>query len=163
MILDGFCNDETNNENCNYDGGDCCRYNTNTDFCSDCKCYINETCVAGTHPLVHDGFCHDETNNEICSYDGGDCCGSCVLNNQCTHCACLGGADTMNALIGNAVCNGEANIDDCYYDGGDCCKSFEVLDLMQFLIPYFSQLLLSFFNLTRFVKAKYLDQKTTWR
>ena len=24
LIEDGFCNDETNNADCNYDGGDCC-------------------------------------------------------------------------------------------------------------------------------------------
>ena len=72
---------------------------------------------------LHNGFCNDKTNNENCNYDGEDCCGSCVLNNQCTQCACLGGADTMNVLIGNTVCNDEANIADCYYDGGDCCKS----------------------------------------
>ena len=126
VVGDGFCSDETNNANCNYDGGDCCGYNINTDFCSDCKCYLNETCVAGTHPLVGDGFCNDETNHEICNYDGGDCCGSCVLNNHCTQCACLDIADAMNVLIGNTICNDEANIADCYYDGGDCCKSFAV-------------------------------------
>ena len=126
LIGDCFCNDEANNDNCNYDGGDCCGYNINTDYCSDCKCYHNEACVAGTHPFVGDGFCHDDTNNANCSYDGGECCGSCVLKNHCTHCACLGGGQTMNVLIGNAVCNEEANIADCYYDGGDCCKSNEM-------------------------------------
>ena len=151
MIGDGFCNDETNIENCNYDGGDCCGYNINTDYCSDCKCYDNEACVAGTHPFVGDGFCNDDTNNANCSYDGGECCGSCVLKKQCTHCACLGGGDTMNVLIGNAVCNEEANIADCYYDGGDCCKSFEVLDLMHFMIPSTSAgglifILITYFN-----------------
>ena len=94
-----------------------------TGYCSDCKCYFNETCIAGTHPLVADGFCNDETNNADCNYDGGDCCGSCILNNQCTECACLGGADVINALIGNGFCNDETNNADCYYDGGDCCKS----------------------------------------
>ena len=159
FVGDGFCNDDTNIADCNYDGGDCCRYDVNTDFCSDCKCYVNETCVAGTHPLVGDGFCHDETNNANCNYDDGDCCGDCVLNNQCTHCACLGGADTMNVLIGNFVCNEEANIADCYYDGGDCCKSFEVLDLMQFMVLFFFQLPLSYFNLTQFVKQNMMIKK----
>merc|ERR1719460_2328128 len=64
--------------------------------------------------------CQDETNNADCEYDGGDCCGSCILNNQCTECACLGGADVINALIGNGFCNDEFNNADCYYDGGDC-------------------------------------------
>ena len=129
VVGDSFCNDETNIANCNYDGGDCCERNINSDFCSDCKCYFNESCVAGIHPLVGDGFCNDQTNNEICNYDGGDCCGSCVLNNQCTQCACLAGANVTNILIGNGFCNNEFNNADCYFDGGDCCKSFVIIDL----------------------------------
>ena len=128
-IGDSFCDEKTNVAECDYDGGDCCGYNVNTDFCSDCNCHINETCVAGTHPLVGDGFCNDQTNNEICNYDGGDCCGSCVLNNQCTQCACLAGANVTNILIGNGFCNNEFNNADCYFDGGDCCKSFVIIDL----------------------------------
>ena len=112
-----------NNAECNYDGGDCCGYNVNTDHCSDCICYFNETCIAGTHPLVADGFCNDETNTVECNYDGGDCCGSCILKNLCNECVCLSGANVTNVLIGNGFCNDEANNADCYYDGGDCCKS----------------------------------------
>ena len=36
MIKDGVCNVETNNKECNYDGGDCCGYDCNG---PDCKCY----------------------------------------------------------------------------------------------------------------------------
>jgi hypothetical protein len=56
LIGDGFCNDKTNNAACNFDGGDCCGYNINTNLCSDCKCYFNETCVAGTHPYCCKSF-----------------------------------------------------------------------------------------------------------
>ena len=52
LVGNGFCNDETNNQDCNYDGGDCCVMNANTDSCSDCACHLIETCVAGYHPLV---------------------------------------------------------------------------------------------------------------
>ena len=90
MVGNGFCNDETNIAACNYDGGDCCGHNVNTDFCSNCQCYLNETCVAGTHPLVGDGFCNDETNHALCNYDLGDCCGFNVNNNLCSDCSCLG-------------------------------------------------------------------------
>ena len=46
MIGDGYCNDETNNADCNYDGGDCCLTNNdgyyysflNKDHCSECLC-----------------------------------------------------------------------------------------------------------------------------
>ena len=124
VVGDGFCNDETNTENCNYDGGDCCGYNVNADFCSDCKCYVNETCVAGTHPLVGDGLCNDETNNEICSYDGGDCCGYNTNTNFCSDCKCYVNETCVagtHPLVGDSFCNDETNIENCNYDGGDCC------------------------------------------
>ena len=39
LVGNGYCNDETNNEGCNFDGGDCCLNCINTDQCSDCVCY----------------------------------------------------------------------------------------------------------------------------
>ena len=38
-IGDGVCNDETNNEGCSYDGGDCCGSNVITQYCTECICY----------------------------------------------------------------------------------------------------------------------------
>ena len=38
-IGDGFCDDETNNVGCNFDGGDCCVTNVNTNYCTECTCY----------------------------------------------------------------------------------------------------------------------------
>ena len=76
LIGDGFCNDETNSENCNYDGGDCC-IDINTDYCIECICYHQDNCRHGHTPsLVDDGVCNNETNNANCYYDGGDCCKS---------------------------------------------------------------------------------------
>ena len=39
FISDGYCNDETNNADCNYDGGDCCGGCANIDHCLNCVCY----------------------------------------------------------------------------------------------------------------------------
>ena len=39
MIGDGYCDDETNNLDCNFDGGDCCTVCVNTDYCLDCVCH----------------------------------------------------------------------------------------------------------------------------
>ena len=39
LIGDGFCNDETNNKACNYDGGDCCGNCINTENCIECLCH----------------------------------------------------------------------------------------------------------------------------
>ena len=43
MVGDGFCNDETNNPDCDYDGGDCCGSCINTDYCTNCTCIGNVT------------------------------------------------------------------------------------------------------------------------
>ena len=37
-IGDGFCDDETNNVSCDFDGGDCCGNNINTQYCTLCTC-----------------------------------------------------------------------------------------------------------------------------
>ena len=37
-IGDGTCDDQNNHLQCNYDGGDCCGPNVNTDYCSQCLC-----------------------------------------------------------------------------------------------------------------------------
>ena len=99
MIGDGYCNDETNNADCNYDGGDCCKSNVYSQHCTECICYFQENCLAGVHPLVGNGDCNDETNNEDCNYDGGDCCltnndgyyYSFLNKDHCSECLCLGG------------------------------------------------------------------------
>ena len=42
-IGDGFCDDETNNPECDYDGDDCCGEALFADYCSECTCVRNET------------------------------------------------------------------------------------------------------------------------
>ena len=44
-VGDGYCDDITNNMACNYDGGDCCGDNVNTQYCSECQCIGNGTTV----------------------------------------------------------------------------------------------------------------------
>merc|ERR1711913_139359 len=66
---DGMCDDETNNSECDWDGGDCC--GGNTDYYSYDFAYA---------------YCDDENNNSECDWDGGDCCGSDVDTSFCTEC-----------------------------------------------------------------------------
>ena len=109
MIGNGYCNDETNNADCNYDGGDCCKLKVNLDHCTECICHHQETCAAGVnHEWVNNGICNDETNHAECNFDGGDCEG------------CAGDI----SLIGNGVCNEENNNPQCEYDGRDCCDDY---------------------------------------
>ena len=35
---DGICDDANNIEECQWDGGDCCGDNVNTQYCEDCAC-----------------------------------------------------------------------------------------------------------------------------
>ena len=40
LLGNGYCNDEANNENCNFDGGDCCGPCINTKYCIECECLL---------------------------------------------------------------------------------------------------------------------------
>ena len=117
MVGNGVCNDETNYALCNYDGGDCCGENVSTNNCTICRCHLQETCIAGFHPLAGNGFCNDEINIAGC-YDGGDCCGYETHSEHCTEETCIVGT---HPLIGDGFCNDEMNNENCNYDGGDCC------------------------------------------
>jgi len=35
---DGYCDDDNNNDACDYDGGDCCGNHVNTYYCTECEC-----------------------------------------------------------------------------------------------------------------------------
>ena len=37
-IGDGWCDDETNNEACDFDGGDCCGGIIDPNYCTECLC-----------------------------------------------------------------------------------------------------------------------------
>ena len=40
-IGNGYCDDENNNKECNYDGDDCCGLFVNTEHCTFCECHLN--------------------------------------------------------------------------------------------------------------------------
>ena len=48
---DGFCDDDTNIIECNYDGGDCCLPEVITEYCSECKCHLDNG-TTGSSPLT---------------------------------------------------------------------------------------------------------------
>ena len=118
VIGDGFCNDETNNADCNYDGGDCCGSCVVTDHCSQCGCIggANKTNI-----LIANGFCNDETNTADCNYDGGDCCGYTATARATTtpSPSGCGSPDYAN----DKWCDDENNNPSCNFDGGACCDN----------------------------------------
>ena len=53
-----------NNQGCQWDAGDCCGSNINTDYYSECDYSVH----------IDDDYCNDGNNNGGCEWDGGDCC-----------------------------------------------------------------------------------------
>ena len=105
-VGDGYCDDDTNTESCGYDGGDCCGFEINTDYCVECNCYTDNTgpVEACEKPdWVGDGYCDDETNTEVCDYDGGDCCVTDPNTEYCSQCLCVtsggGGKEYLLKLL----------------------------------------------------------------
>ena len=37
-VGDRYCDDNTNTEECNFDGGDCCGPDKNNQYCKECQC-----------------------------------------------------------------------------------------------------------------------------
>ena len=91
LVGDGFCHDLTNNQDCNFDGGDCCGPCINDKYCQDCQCIGEHFGEAQNNFFFGDGVCQDNINNEQCSYDGFDCCSlKYSTEDYCTHCNCKG-------------------------------------------------------------------------
>ena len=68
---DGFCDDDLNNEECDWDYGDC-------DASATTVSSSFPNCSPPNHILtlwIGDGFCDPELNNPDCGNDGGDCDG----------------------------------------------------------------------------------------
>ena len=99
LVGDGACDDYSNNEGCQWDGGDCCGDNVQTGTCQACACLDpagGGSGCGGNTGWIGDSACDDINNNEECQWDGGDCCGNNVNTQWCQVCACLDpGATTM--------------------------------------------------------------------
>ena len=138
QIGDGLCHAEPNNEECGFDGGDCCESTCVGEKCGQWgyNCKDPAAICEANKDLIGDGKCHTITNIAACNYDGGDCCeescdqstGNCgvhwdyycmnpSINQYAPEC-------TVNSKqIGDGLCHYNANKEECGYDGGDCCKS----------------------------------------
>ena len=89
---DGYCDDEANNEACQFDKGDCCLLDSESKkYCNECLCKVKEepkTCNVSLR-ILGDNICDDSANIEACEFDKGDCC---LLDSEskryCTECLC---------------------------------------------------------------------------
>ena len=108
-----MCNDETNIEDCNFDGGDCCGTCVNSKYCSECECF-GENSGNIVNAFLDNGLCEDELNHGDCMFDGFDCCGYDRTNDGdyddiyeiapgeikfCTECLCKGITSLRNHAL----------------------------------------------------------------
>ena len=108
LIGDGICDfGDYNSEQCDYDGGDCDRFNQIVKDYPQCK--------ARDIFRIGNGQCDtdEEYNNEDCGYDGGDCTHPEYPN--CFH-SYLDPKDYLN----DTQCDIKLNNEACGFDGGDC-------------------------------------------
>ena len=151
---DGFCDDEANIEECNYDYGDCCNFENDFTFCQDCICKTNfnatQNCSSvGQHEAyAGDGICDLVNNNVANFFDHGDCCFEdqiCQMQTiqiswrgvpkietheiDCPDNICVKSDNyCIEDQIGDGICQDHNNSPFCDYDQGDCCLPFRVLD-----------------------------------
>ena len=138
-IGDYRCDNENNNEECAYDGGDCCPC-TNyvswsddyayevfdifcrdpTSGCLDPRVEMYPNCTDGVIQDIGDGWCDLVNNNKGCRFDGGDCCECTRASNESSFSLCADpGAACYNptaATVHTTCVNG--NID--YIGDGWC-------------------------------------------
>ena len=117
-IGDDICDDENNNNECQFDGGDCCGANVDTTWCTACEC-LEGGCQFPS--WFADGYCDDENNTPDCDFDGGDCCLPNVDTTYCSDCLCLEPDCEVEEWIGDGYCDDNNNYYSCGWDGGDCC------------------------------------------
>ena len=145
LIDDGKCDIVNFNDDCNFDGKDCCPNPTAigdghcnpANLINACNFDGGDCCL---HANIADGICNKENLNRMCRYDGGDCCtnhtvlnGICDvgnLNHWCNSeeewldCTC----DYQN-LTRDGHCNVANNKTNCLFDDFDClCTNATLID-----------------------------------
>ena len=136
FIGDGFCDEETNNELCDFDNGDCCDLNNDRTLCPECFCYTSKIDLGDcsdynyecTFPftlyfgVIDDGICDDYLNKKQCYFDGGDCCLDDKDESICNDCTCIQSNLTcVQDELGDGICQDYNNFSACDYDLDDCC------------------------------------------
>ncbi|CAM9103533.1 unnamed protein product [Laminaria digitata] len=106
FIADGDCDLQNDNEDCDYDGGDCCECTCVSTAAFTCGENGGFSCLDPSAPCVDDddvttlppnevvcvdnfiadGDCDDTNNFEQCGYDGGDCCECTCVSTEAFTC-----------------------------------------------------------------------------
>ena len=111
FIGDGLCDDENNNIQCFYDGGDCC-FNVIHDFCTNCSCYLDDLTLVTGMPIGN-------PSTSALPEGGKKLLWLIMRLIQATvwFIAFCAWSDQYN----DGWCDDMNNVPSCNYDGGDCC------------------------------------------
>lgn len=101
---DGDCDFVNNDEECGYDGGDCC----------ECTCVDSEEHTCGD--LVEGGFACIDPNAPCADVHEFFFPAADDFEGSMTFSSC------EDAFIGDGFCDIDNNNSECGYDGGDCCE-----------------------------------------
>lgn len=142
FIGDAICDITLNNEDCGYDGGDCCEctcidtvenscgsgtgfFCTDPNVPSNCSTTTNPTPsptpapevdpyadCEGYLPHLQDGYCDSDLNVAECGWDGGDCCVCTCLEDLTHECGQIGDGFDCKDPDAPTDCN-EALLSDC--------------------------------------------------
>ena len=145
LVGDGYCDDEANNAECDFDLDDCCDQESDRNSCTNCTCWVdNDQLVKFNDQLCHDfsfalgdGICDMDYNNKEYFFDIGDCCLKpepelgllCVQNQELVTCPdnlCIESNHyCIEHELGDGICQDYNNGPYCNYDLGDCCSTFD--------------------------------------
>merc|ERR1712226_1408939 len=64
---DGYCDDNNNNDGCDYDGGDCCGDDVNTKYCTECECLDPDFEEDDCEDLWWSSWCQGKKNQGKCN------------------------------------------------------------------------------------------------
>ncbi|CAM9139733.1 unnamed protein product, partial [Ectocarpus sp. 12 AP-2014] len=125
---DGYCQQQNNNAECGYDGGDCCECTCQSPYDNDDDWHCSPdgygfACIDPDAPCVdddditieivqncdtsylRDSHCDQDNNNEICGYDFGDCCEcTCVSRRDDEEWACSSDGSGFACIDPTAPC-----------------------------------------------------------
>ena len=148
LVGDGYCDDEANTPECEYDFNDCCEAENDRSLCQNCTCYLSEIkteeykkefCQNPFYRLG-DGYCDLNYNKGQYFFDIGDCCldvdqtgysyshiyANCRMGEyEFTYCPenpCIKSNNfCIPKELGDGICQDHNNGPYCDYDMGDCC------------------------------------------
>merc|ERR1712200_259966 len=117
-IGDNYCDDQNNNSECGFDGGDCCQEEAAEgwdEYCDDCLCIEVQETTDGPTEEPTEGPTVVPTEGPTEGSTGGPTEGPTEVPTEAP-------SDCIDQWIGDNYCDDQNNNPECEMDGGDCCQ-----------------------------------------